>query len=151
VFDALAFVERHGVVLAAARGPVPSIAAAIRGAPTKGPWGAHPAGHAIFAALEVVSESPDVRCFKLVDGKVTFVHRRLWPALVRLVETLGAARLTEVRQTHTPTGKHVNTLTPYPTWVPPDVQRAAAKLSLADARAALGAWVDSPPQAKRSR
>ena len=37
---------------------------------------------ALSYALTVVSESADVKCFKLVDGKVTFVHRRLWPALV---------------------------------------------------------------------
>lgn len=136
--DPLAFVEKHGVVLASARGPVRSLAEAVAGAPIKGSWWAHPKGQAIFHALEAVSDSPDIRCFKLVDGKVTFVHRRLWPALVRLADELGAARLAEVRQEHTASGKHVNKVTKFPDWVPPDVAKAATKLTVDQARKALG-------------
>jgi hypothetical protein len=136
--DPLAFVEKHGVVLASARGPVPNLAEAIAGAPIKGSWWAHAKGKAIFDALNVVADSPDVRCFKLVDGKVTFVHRRLWPALVRLADELGAARTADVRQEHTASGKHVNTTTKFPDWVPAEVARAAKKLTIDQARAALG-------------
>lgn len=149
MFDALGFVQRHGVVLASARGPVPSIAEAVAGQPIKGSWWAHAAGQQIFEALGVVSESADVRCFKLVDGKVTFVHRRLWPALVRLAAELGEDRLAEVKQEHTASGKHENTITPFPAWVPADTKKAAAKLSLDDARAALGAWVASPKKVRK--
>ena len=138
MLDPLAFVAKHGVVLASARGPVPSLAEAVAGAPIKGSWWAHAKGQAIFEAMNVVSDSDDVRCFKLVDGKVTFVHRRLWPALVRLADDLGAARLAEVRQEHTASGKHVNKVTPFPKWVPADVARAAKKLTVEQARAALG-------------
>jgi hypothetical protein len=138
VLDPLAFVEKHGVGLAAARGPVPSLAEAVAGAPIKGSWWAHARGQAIFEAMNVVSDSDDVRCFKLVDGKVTFVHRRLWPALVRLADELGAARTAEVRQHHSASGKHVNTVTPFPTWVPADVARAARKLTIEQAQAELG-------------
>jgi len=35
-FDPIAFVEKHGVVLASARGPVPSLAEAIAGEPIRG-------------------------------------------------------------------------------------------------------------------
>jgi hypothetical protein len=147
--DGVAFVEEHGVVLASARGPVPSIAEAVAGEPIKGSWWAHPAGDAIFRVLTVVSDSPDVRCFKLVDGKVTFVHARLWPALVRMADIIGAARLAEVRQEHTPSGKHENIITPFPQWVPAAVQKAAKKLSEADARAALGDWVDAKKRTKK--
>ena len=136
--DPLAFVKEHGVVLASARGPVPSLAEAVAGAPIKGSWWAHAKGHAIFAALEVVSDSDDVRCFKLVDGKVTFVHRRLWPALVRLADELGPARLAAIRQEHTASGKHVNHVTEFPDWVPADIAKAAKKLTVEQARAALG-------------
>jgi hypothetical protein len=136
--DPLAFVEKHGVVLASARGPVPNLAEAVAGVPIKGSWWAHPKGKAIFDALTVVSDSPDVRCFKLVDGKVTFVHRCLWPALARLADELGAARTAEIRQEHTDSGKHVNQVTPFPDWVPADVAKAAKKLSIEEARAALG-------------
>jgi hypothetical protein len=136
--DPLAFVKEHGVVLASARGPVPSLAEAIAGAPIKGSWWAHARGQAIFEALNAVADHDDVRCFKLVDGKVTFVHRRLWPALVRLAGELGAARVAEIRQEHTASGKHVNQVTKFPAWVPADVARAAKKLTLEQARAALG-------------
>jgi hypothetical protein len=139
-FDAVAFVERHGVVLASARGPVPSLAEAVAGEPIRGGWWAHPAGKAIFAALGQLDDRDDIKCFKLVDGKVTFVHRRLWPALVRLAAQLGKPRLAEVRQEHTATGAHRNVITPYPRWVPADVRVAAKALTLDDARAALGAW-----------
>jgi hypothetical protein len=136
-FDTIAFVKKHGVVLASGAGPVPSIAAAVAGAPIRGSWWGHPAGHAIFAALSQLDDADDVRCFKLVDGKVTFVHRRLWPALVALADELGS-RLTAIRQEHTATGAHRNVRTPYPDWVPADVRRAAARLTPDAARAALG-------------
>ncbi|MFI4945383.1 MAG: hypothetical protein ACHP85_19090, partial [Burkholderiales bacterium] len=78
--QALAFVKKHGVVLQAARGPVPSLAEAVAGEPFRGSWWGHPKGQAIFRAAEAVADSPDVLVCKLIDGKVTFVHRRLWPA-----------------------------------------------------------------------
>jgi hypothetical protein len=78
----LAFVKRHGVVLQAARGPVPSLAEAIAGSPIRGSWWGHPKGHEIFRVAEAICESKEVLVCKLVDGKVTYIHRRLWPALV---------------------------------------------------------------------
>ena len=149
--DPVTFVEQHGVVLASARGPVPSLAEAVAGEPIHGSWWAHDKGKAIFEALSIVADSADVRCFKLVDGKVTFVHRRLWPALVRMADELGAARMAEVRQEHTPSGKHENTITPYPSWVPADVKRAAARLTLDEARAALGASLATLATRKRMK
>ena len=122
----------------------------MAGGPIAGTWWAHAHGKEIFAALNVVADSPDVRCFKLVGGKVTFVHRRLWPALVRLGDELGADRLAEVRQEHTPSGKHANTINPFPSWVPAEVKRAAAALSVEEARAALGPAL-TPPKPARSR
>lgn len=139
-FDPLRFVAEHGVVLASARGPVPSVAEAIAGGPIRGSWWGHPRGQAIFEALTALGDAPEVKCFKLVGGKVTFVHRRLWPALVALAGELGAARLAEIRQEHTATGEHRNVVTPFPAWVPADVKKAAAKLEPAAARAQLGAW-----------
>jgi hypothetical protein len=139
-FDPLAFVREHGVVLAAARGPVPSVAEAIAGAPIRGSWWGHPRGQEIFEALGAIADSPDVKCFKLVDGKVTFVHRRLWPALVALAGELGKARLAEIRQEHTASGAHRNMVTPFPRWVPADVKEEAAKLDAPAARRQLGAW-----------
>jgi len=139
----LKFVEQHGVVLASARGPVPCVAEAVAGQPIVGSWWAHPKGKAIFAALSELDDSDDVRCFKLVDGKVTFVHRRAWPALARLASggVIDAGRVASIQQEHMPTGEHRNVVTPFPDWVPDDVARAATALTIDDARAQLGAWV----------
>ena len=139
----LRFVEQHGVVLASARGPVPCVAEAVAGQPIVGSWWAHPKGKAIFTALSELDDSDDVRCFKLVDGKVTFVHRRVWPALARLASdgVIAAGRVASIQQEHMPTGEHRNLVTPFPDWVPDDVARAATALTIDDARAQLGAWV----------
>src|SRR5262249_60565142 len=75
---ALAFVRRHGIVLQAARGPVPSLAEAIAGGPIRGSWWGHPRGQAIFAASTAVADHADVLVCRLVGGKGTYVHRRLW-------------------------------------------------------------------------
>ena len=137
--DALAFVERQGIVLASARGPVPSLAEWVAGAPIRGSWWGHPRGRDIFRALSQVSESPDVLAFRLVGGKITFVHRRLWPALVRLADEIGRQRLGAVRQEHTASGAHRNFVTPFPQWVPDGVKPEASRLAVEAARAQLGA------------
>lgn len=130
-------------MLASARGPVPSVAEAVVGQPIVGSWWAHPKGRAIFAALSEIDDSDDVRCFKLVNGKVTFVHRRIWPALVRLATDgiLDPARVASIQQEHLPTGEHRNLVTPFPAWVPEDVARAATALSVEAARAQVGTWL----------
>jgi hypothetical protein len=150
-FDAVAFVAEHGVVLASAKGPVPSVAEAVAGQPIRGSWWSHARGQEIFQALEAIDDCPDIRCFRLVGGKVTFVHRRAWPALVRLAGVLGAERLTQVKQEHTETGAHRNVETPFPRWVPPDVAAAAEALSEAEAAAILGPWSAAPPRPKKRR
>ena len=139
----LAFIEKHGIVLASARGPVPSIAEEVAGEPIVGSWWAHPKGKAIFAALSEIDDAFDVRCFKLVDGKVTFVHRRMWPALVRLAKdgVIAADRAASLQQEHMPTGEHRNIVTPFPERVHADVAAAADALSAVDARTQLGGWV----------
>lgn len=139
-FDPVAFVEKHGVVLASARGPVPNLAEAIAGEPIRGSWWSHARGGEIFAAIEEVADSDDVRCFRLIDGKLTFVHRRLWSALVRLADELGRERLAAVVQEHTPTGAHKNITTPFTGWVTPELKKVARQLSIEEACGRLGTW-----------
>jgi hypothetical protein len=129
----LAFVKRHGIVLQAARGPVPSLAEAIAGTPIRGSWWGHAKGHEIFRVAEAISGSDDVLVCKLVDGKITYVHRRLWPALVKLAGRFPKQRLAKVWNEHTRTGAHRSRRTPFPRWVPKDVQQEAKRLSTADA------------------
>lgn len=138
----VSFVEKHGVVLASAKGPVPSLAEAIAGEPIIGSWWSHAKAPIIFDALSEIDDDVDIRCFKLVDGKVTFVHRRMWPALVRLAREgrLPADRVASVQQEHMPTGEHRNLVTQFPDWVPDEVALAADALSTDQARQQLGAW-----------
>jgi hypothetical protein len=142
--DALKFVEQHGIVLVSAKGPVPSLAESIAGETIRGSWWGHKKKAEIFDALNAVADSSDVLCFRLVDRKLTFVHRRLWPALIRLADELGKDRLAAIKQEHTETGAHRNVSTPYPKWVPPKVRSAAKALSPAQARSQLGNWLAPP-------
>lgn len=139
---ALDFVKRHGVVLVSARGAVPSLVEAIVGEPVRGSWWAHPKGHTIYRVLEAVCDSPQVLVCRLVGGKVTLVHRRLWPALVRLAGALPRSGLAAVRQEHTERGSHRAVRTPYPRWVPEDVLRRGGRMRREAAERALGAAVD---------
>ena len=127
--QALAFIRKHGVVLEAARGPVPSVAEAIAGEPVRGTWWAHPKSHEIFAVTRAIRKSDDVLVCRLIKGKITFVHRRLWPALVRAAGRLPSHHLSQVLEVHTPSGHHVTKETPFPDWVPSDVRAAARHLS----------------------
>src|SRR5262249_53273988 len=138
--EALAFVEEHGIVLQAARGPVPSLAEAIAGGPIRGSWWGHPRGKEIFRAASAVADSPDVLVCRLIDDKVTFVHRRVWPALVKLADRLPRPRLARVWEEHTPSGAHRARQTPFPRWVPAEVRREAAALSEAEAERVLARW-----------
>jgi hypothetical protein len=61
---------------------LPSIAGLVARAPVRGSWWSHPAGQAIFRVSEALADHPDVVVNRLVSGKVTYVHRRLWPALL---------------------------------------------------------------------
>ena len=129
----LAFVKRHGVVLQAARGPVPSLAEAIAGGPILGSWWAHPKGDEIYRVADAISESDEVLVCKLVDGKITYVHRRLWPALVKLAPRFASDRLAKIWDEHTEGGAHRSKSLPFPKWVPNDVMKAADLLSEAAA------------------
>ena len=51
----------------------------LGGGPVAGSWWARPDGKLIFAGLQLLEHDPDIALFKLLNRKVTFVHRRLWP------------------------------------------------------------------------
>jgi hypothetical protein len=143
-------VKRHGVVLQAARGPVPSLAEVIAAGRIRGSWWGHAKGRVIFRATRAVSESPDVLVCKLIDDKVTYVHRRLWPAFVKLSRRFAKERLAKVWDEHTETGAHVLRQIPFPAWVPRDVMEEAARLSPLEAERVLSKVLAWKP-AKRGR
>ena len=137
---AIRFVKEYGVVLASARGPVPRLTEAIAGEPIKGSWWSHPKSRAIFRVLRAVTNSKDILVCRLVGGKITFVHRRLWPALVRSAKRFPPDRIAQVHEGHTATGRHLSHDIPFPKWVPPDVLKRAKEMMEAEALAALGDW-----------
>lgn len=140
--QALAFIRKHGVVLEAAQGPVPSLVDVIAGDPVRGSWWSHPKSHEIFAVTRAIRASDDVLVCRLIKGKVTFVHRRLWPALVRAAGRLSSDQLSQVREVHTSSGRHVTKEVPFPDWVPSSVRSAARRLSDEAALAELANWIE---------
>ncbi len=138
--QALEFVREHGVVLVSASGPVPKLTEAIAGEKIKGSWWGHSKGKQIFVVLEDVTDDPDVLVCRLVDDKLTLVHRRLWPALAAAAAHFPDSRLCKVTQVHTAGGRHRNVETPFADWLPPDAAAAAKHISMQDALAALGPW-----------
>jgi hypothetical protein len=82
-----------------------------------------------FPLSRSIRNSPDVLVCRLVDGKITYVHRRLWPALVRLAGRFSKHRLAAVKEVHTASGQHKLLVTPFPEWVPKEVLRVAQKLT----------------------
>jgi hypothetical protein len=139
--EALTFVRKHGVVLEAATGPVPSLAGVIAGAPIRGSWWSHAKGGEIFKLTRAVRDSPDVLVCRLVDGKITYVHRRLWPALVCAAKRFPRDYLAQVNEKHTASGRHVKEDIAFPGWVSLEVSAAADQLDEESAFAQLGSWV----------
>lgn len=143
--EALAFVERHGVVLEAARrGAIPSLADAIAGEALAGTWWAHAHGKRIFAATRAVREAADVLVCRLVDGKISFVHARLWPALARLADRFPRERLARLREVHGSDGRHCVEEIPFPDWLDAATLAAGRRLDEVAARDALAAVLDVP-------
>jgi hypothetical protein len=84
-----------------------------------------------------IRSSPDVLVCGLVDGKITYIHRRLWPAIVRLAGQFSKHRLVAVKEVHTPAGKHKLLVTPFPEWVPKEMLEVAQKLTEKEAASQL--------------
>lgn len=51
----------------------------VNGKPIAGSWWGHPSGTAIYHETLRLADRSDVVLLKLLNGKVTFVHRQLWP------------------------------------------------------------------------
>jgi hypothetical protein len=135
--DLMARLVADGMLLESARGPIPNVAELVAGEPISGSWWGHHDSHAIFAVINELADSPDVVRLRLVKGKVTLVHRRVWPALVRLRDRFDADRLAAIAEEHTASGAHRKVETPFPDWVPAEVVQAAKAWSDKQALAAL--------------
>jgi hypothetical protein len=66
----------------------PSVTGFVAGDNVRGSWWNHPQSHEMFTLACQLHDHPDVLLVKLISGKVTLVHRPLWPA----VFTIATAR-----------------------------------------------------------
>jgi len=139
--EAMKIIKGHGVVLEAAKGPVPNLAEIVAGERIRGNWWGHPQGHQIFLVTRSIREMKDVLVCRLVEGKITYVHRRLWPALARLADHFEKERLAAIREVHTVMGKHRVQTTDFSDWVTPGVSKEAEELTEDEALSQLGGWV----------
>ena len=126
-------VEQYGVLLQSARGTVMNLPELVVGEPISGSWWAHPDHEEIYRVLNEATASDDVVRLRLVKGKLALVHRRLWPALARLVDRIGPEALASVHEEHTSSGAHRSWTVEFPDWVPQGVLEQAARLSEAEA------------------
>jgi len=102
VAHARSLLERVGLLLFSDPA-LPSLVGLIAGEPLHRSWFDHPRGGVIYRAMNVLDDDPHVLSTKLVAGKLTYVHRRLWPAIC----ALGTAR----------EGWQMDRLSPAATWL----------------------------------
>ena len=67
---------------------LPSVSSLVAGEPVRGSWWSHPRANDIYEVVEGLDHHPGVIVAKLVSGKNTYVHRRLWSAII----AIGVAR-----------------------------------------------------------
>lgn len=149
--DPISFVRQHGVVLESAKGHVPNLADAVVGGAIRGSWWKHPEAKNIFRATRLVRDSDDVLVCRLIEGKITYVDRRLWPALVSLSAYFNRENLSAIREEHSPSGAHIVKTLPFPKWVPSTVLNAAKALSEEKAAGQLGPWATAMLQTREPR
>jgi hypothetical protein len=137
--EELDWIREQGVVMQSARGPVPSLAERVAGGPIRGSWWGHPSGHEIYRVLNEVRACPDVVAVRLINGKVTLIHRRLWPALVRVADRFPSDCLAAIEEVHAGSGAHQTIAVPFPDWVPAEDSTAADLLTVDEALAQLPA------------
>src|SRR5262245_59204708 len=77
----MAHLQTYGLLLQHDK-VLPSLSTLVARTPVHGSWWAHPQAHTIYTLLNTLAAHPDVLTVKLLLGKATFIHRRLWPALL---------------------------------------------------------------------
>jgi hypothetical protein len=138
--QAIKFVKKHGVVLESAHGSVPNLAEAIAGEKIRGSWRARPKSQLISRLTRAVRDSDEILVCRLLHGKVTYVHRRLWSALVRLEKQFDTKSLGRIHEVHTSRGEHELQIVVFPRWVPAMVKLSANTMSETKAVFQLGGW-----------
>jgi hypothetical protein len=127
--EAIALIRKNGIILEAGRGPMLSLVEAAVGGVIRGSWWSHPRSKEIFRITRAARSSKQILVCRLVAGKITFVHRKLWPALVCVAGRFPPAHLARLVEEHTSSGRHVLKIDPFPNWVPLLVTAKARKLT----------------------
>lgn len=70
--------QRRGILLEA-DALLPSVARIIIGGPYQGSWWAHPLSNQIYLLSRKLEHHRDVLFVRLLSGKMTHIHRRMWP------------------------------------------------------------------------
>ena len=86
-------------------------------------------------------ESKAVLVCTLANGKITYIHRRLWPAFVRMAAKFPGNALDKVQQVHLPPGRHQRQDIPFPDWVSETVFDSARRLSTPEASVEIAVWL----------
>ena len=155
--------KRFGLLLLQDK-KLPSVVGIITGESLSTSWWSHPRGQDIFACLESIED--EAIATNLINGKVTFVDKRLWPAVVAIGssgepwQTAGLGRhpkpkevkerlLQFAEEVHTDSGRHETRLKPWGDFARErGVVTIAAEAALAEIEAAamaLGSTSKSLP------
>ncbi len=81
--DMLELIRSVGILLYTDRA-FPSLATTMIGAPVAGSWMTHPMANELYLLGRELERHREVLLVKLLSGKLTFVHARLWPALIAI-------------------------------------------------------------------
>jgi hypothetical protein len=139
--QAIRFVRCRGVVLESARGEDSSLAEYIAGGPISGNWWSHAKGREIFRITRMLRESRAVLVCGLAGGRITYIHRRLWPHFVRAAHRFPPKALDQIVEVHTQSGRHQREDVPFPEWVPESVLRSVRTLSESRAIREIDRWI----------
>lgn len=76
------WVRSHGLVMVSPTANMPSLVRELAGEDIRGSWWSHPKANAIYNTWKDLEDHPDILSLKLLDRKITLVHRKLWPFLL---------------------------------------------------------------------
>src|ERR1700688_83619 len=81
--EALAELKRRGLLLVHDRA-FPSLTGLTIGERICGSWWAHPLSNDVYMISQRLQHCGDAMLTKLVSGKETYIHRRLWPHILAI-------------------------------------------------------------------
>ena len=139
--QAMDLIRYHGLMLESAKGFEPSFAERVAGQPIKGSWWGHSRGHQIYELTQKIHQSNAVLVCTVAKGRITYIHRRLWPFFVHLSSNFPKHSLDKVREIHLPSGRHTRQDIAFPDWVPEKVTAIAGNLSLEEAEKGIAIWL----------